>query len=377
MSLYESIASHDYPMFERLLSEGHDINAIYVYDGKTSLIPVDVTEEGLRSTPVVMATIVCASNGDDRFLRRLAEAGADVNTPTPEEVPPLEATVGRGSCENVAVRTLAELGADLNRVDRAGQHYLDRAIETRSALAFTALIESGADLRHSRRYTHDTAARRWVDVVAPAEYAVRRGDLGLLRKALDAGLRPDEAKEETFLCLACRNNYPELVRLLLERGADPNHVGRHDWHPPLSQAVGSGNPEIVRDLIAAGADAEPVKQKLLRSIKQKALRLEDMVSGRSPNIARLRLTLESGVSPDLAALTNAVHWGNAAALRELLRHCGNCCGTGRNSNNGIRYPFYSERFRMPRTARRSRMSFACCWTPVWKSTQTRRTARHR
>ena len=334
LTLYESIARHDYALFERLLAQGRDVNEVYVYDGKTSNLFVDDEHEGVRSIPVVIAATVCASDGDDRYLRRLAAAGADVNAPDPEGHTPLAAVVGSGPFADVAVRTLAELGADLYGRNRWGQTHLDQAIQWRYALAAVALLEAGFDRARARRYADDPEARHWLDVVAPAEYAVRRGDPGRLRKALGDGLRAEDVRGRTFslLALACRNDHPELVRLLLASGADPDYGGKMTSFAPLLQTK---DPRIVADLVAAGADVAAVRKHLPR--------LKDAVGAREPNVARLRLVLDverarrdeaaqyagtrsptlarlaqqERAAEDAAVLRGAVRAGNAWALREL------------------------------------------------------------
>lgn len=85
--------------------------------------------------------------------------------------------------------------------------------------------------------------------------ACAAGDIGALRELLDRD--PGLARERhqgggTGLHLAVR--YPDAVRLLLERGADPNARDAGDNALPLHFAAGSGQVESVRALLDAGSD---------------------------------------------------------------------------------------------------------------------------
>ena len=86
--------------------------------------------------------------------------------------------------------------------------------------------------------------------------ACATGDVDVLRDLLDR--EPDLARERnrqgsTGLHLAVR--HPDAVRLLLERGADPNARDTGDNALALHFAAGGGHVESVRALLDAGSDA--------------------------------------------------------------------------------------------------------------------------
>lgn len=85
--------------------------------------------------------------------------------------------------------------------------------------------------------------------------SARVGNLRLARKALAMGAQADtrDGHGRTALCLAAKNNHPEMIRLLVESGADINFklpYGR----TPIYQAIHYGSLETVKLLIDLGAD---------------------------------------------------------------------------------------------------------------------------
>jgi len=59
---------------------------------------------------------------------------------------------------------------------------------------------------------------------------------------------------ETLLMKACYSAKPEPVKYLLDKGLNPNSMFDDGSGNPLTIAIGNENPEIVRLLLAAGAD---------------------------------------------------------------------------------------------------------------------------
>jgi hypothetical protein len=86
--------------------------------------------------------------------------------------------------------------------------------------------------------------------------AARRGDLATVRTLLDAGV-PVDAKSEygaTALSFACDKGHTEVVKLLLERGADVNVADSFYEATPVVWAASNGHAEVVKLLVAAGVD---------------------------------------------------------------------------------------------------------------------------
>jgi hypothetical protein len=85
----------------------------------------------------------------------------------------------------------------------------------------------------------------------------REGDAEGLAAYVDAGVPVNltNDKGDSLLMLAAYHEHPAAVRVLLERGADPQRVNDRG-QTPLAGAVFKKSAEIVQLLVAAGADPD-------------------------------------------------------------------------------------------------------------------------
>jgi ankyrin repeat protein len=155
------------------------------------------------------------------------------------------------------LQQLLELGVPPDERDAKGRTLLARVCSKgyaslRPMPAFPVariLVESGADVnavdRHGQTPLMNSAGSGAADIAA------------LL---LSSGAEVDAATTDgqTALMIAAGKGYKEIAELLLEAGANPNARTRRELNNayPLSAAVASGNPELVKMLLDAGAVIE-------------------------------------------------------------------------------------------------------------------------
>lgn len=143
-------------------------------------------------------------------------------------------------------------------------------ILTASLVSFglLAVLASARLVRAAEPPPAADAALKIGDLSAPLLHAALVGDLAEVRRRLDAGDDIDSTVRGvpgTPLILAATAGHTDVVRLLLERGADPNLAERSRprldglARTALNGAARSGHTEIVRLLLDAGArvDAAP------------------------------------------------------------------------------------------------------------------------
>ncbi|NEM05159.1 ankyrin repeat domain-containing protein [Geodermatophilus normandii] len=177
-------------------------------------------------TPLHLAV----AQGREDVVRVLVDAGADLGARTGSGRTPLHVAVEHAPH---LVGVLTGLGA---AVDAPAAAYLDDADR------LAAELDGGAPLR-------DPAGGWDLLTVAAAGGAARA-----VRLLLDRGADPDGGAL-TAAAGACR---PDLVRVLLDAGAtvgrrDPD-TGRTALHEAVAAGPGGDAPEVVRLLVAAGAD---------------------------------------------------------------------------------------------------------------------------
>jgi ankyrin repeat protein len=242
-------------------------------------------------------------SGNWPAVRARLERGADLNTVSPKGITPLMVAAEAGDLEYV--QKLLERGAKINAYDSHWRTPVDWAAKAGQSITVIFLLHRGAAVAldssgvgkgprhwalqsgnlplHRELARREGLSRQMLDLCRdpkgplPLErrlrdlldrgaivnghdasgtalrWAAGRRDLEAAKLLLARNADPNFQVMATVLPLkeAVRTQDLAMARLLLERGADPNAPGLGP--PVLSMAARLGNPELTRELIAAGA----------------------------------------------------------------------------------------------------------------------------
>lgn len=152
----------------------------------------------------------------------MAQKGVDVNAPGRDGTPALHWLVRVDDLETASA--LIRTGADAKKPNRYGVTPLALAVSNGNAAMIRLLLESGAD-PNARDPQGDSALMT----------AARIGNLESIEALLKAGAVADATDpnfQQTALMVGVRANHLDVVRLLVERGANVNGKTRTGQTPP-------------------------------------------------------------------------------------------------------------------------------------------------
>jgi ankyrin repeat protein len=245
------------------------------------LYRVDPSVPGSKTTDSKYALSKAAKAGDADMCRLLIEFGANADG-SDDDKPLIHAVMSK---KREVVELLLEKGAGVDGMvgtDTFLNTPLIAAVELEDLEMAKFLVEKSASVDRAVTETQATAVtmaaregltdmvKRFIGAGADINRLAWKKEWNLLHTAfshpetlkvlLDAGIDIDlTTKDGTVLYLAAYNNRPELVRLLLSRGAKTEIRCREQNHwddnfTPLHAAAGYGYTTVVRALVESGAD---------------------------------------------------------------------------------------------------------------------------
>jgi len=278
-------------------------------------------------TPLHLAAV----NGNVGLIRELLDAGADANAVLPEGETVLMTAARTGSAESL--KLLLDRGAKVDARDKwFGETALMWAAAQNHGDAVGVLIARGApvDVRSNLQNTANRRAGQSILSLGnwtPLMYAARENaiDAGRALVKGGAGLNLVDLDGATALTIAIINAHYEFAAMLLDGGADPNVVDTEAGMGPLYAAVdmhrlavGHGRPnprpvgvmtavDLVKKLLERGADPN---RRLKKSILQRHHTAGDSALGegstpflraaKSGDIEMMRALVSGGADPKLA-----------------------------------------------------------------------------
>ena len=218
--------------------------------GKVRLLLEAGAEVGAQSELGRTALMIAARKaGTALILKSLLEKGADPNARDSRGVTAIMEAARAGDDESIEV--LIGYGADVNAVRNNGRTALMAAARSRRLSAAQALLDHGADVNVQAAKGPGSNSLDTALTMAAA-----RGVPDIVKALLQKGADTTAYNElgYTALMQAAYSDYvdAEAVRVLLAHGADV-HVKAKDGETPLSVAKMRGETAIVRLLQEAGA----------------------------------------------------------------------------------------------------------------------------
>jgi len=227
----------------------------------------------------VVPSAVDMRDSDIDMVRILLDAGGNPNVPDPKEkgLIPLERAVVKN--EKDIVRLLLSRGANPNGAAALSPplHYAIAVLEDPEMVSI--LLEGGAD----------------INVPDP----------------LREGILPLEQAARTWKT--------ETVRLILQRGADPNMMGTAYREPPFIVAVRSQVPEFIQAFIERGVNVNMVNNRDGTPAIHYAFAANTVVALRAAG-ADLNARNSKGETPLTASLKKKVNPFNRATVNALIEH---------------------------------------------------------
>jgi len=326
-----AIYRNDHYTVQRLLNSGIDVNCLG-------------SHPRYRHEHLTPAIMMAVESGNNYLVKQLLERGADPNQHEPANHYHTALGIAAENGHVDIVNSLLRGRADINALNSDGHTALHEALqhqvlyrEERRAV-IDALLAAGADPKQGKETMHAAVSTQNVEIVrqliahgadvneqtsnwykeTPLIHAAkicheRNKDAQNLLPIIDllikekADINQLSGRNETALGVGASNT--EVVKRLLAAGANPNPPINDSWDTPLIRACYAGNLETVDLLLAAGADPSKLgnaKRHLLTGAAK---------SGNAALVTRLQ---NLGIGDDGMALIRASEVGNIPTVERLL-----------------------------------------------------------
>lgn len=273
--LHKAVRFNDTQTIKVLLEENANPNA----PGKEGRTPLHIAVE----------------NGLPECISTLFKAGADANLADDSGISPLWFTsrVNDPRKRKVMVSQMLEQGADPTLEGTDEECLLSRFVskgwhaEAVQLINYGAYVDERAGasvslLELARQRSDDEMLEillsRGADGADLLDGALSDGDVGLLQLLFQYGVSLEargESEKESLIASSVRKSDLGLAELLLSNGADPDEKCK-EGQPPLHMAVAMRDPEMVRLLLEYGADpnirfARPVSKSFLKLTEKESM----------------------------------------------------------------------------------------------------------
>ncbi|XP_062909469.1 ankyrin repeat and KH domain-containing protein 1 isoform X7 [Mobula hypostoma] len=260
-SLAEACSDGDVNAVRKLLDEGRSVNE-HTEEGESLLclacsagyyelaqvllaVHANVEDRGIKGdiTPLMAA----ASGGYVDIVKLLLAHDADVNAQSSTGNTALTYACAGGFVD--VVKVLLKAGANIEDHNENGHTPLMEAASAGHVEVARVLLEYGAGINtHSNEFKESALT-----------LACYKGHLEMVRFLLDAGADQEHKTDEmhTALMEACMDGHVEVARLLLDSGAQVN-MPADSFESPLTLAACGGHVELAALLIERGANLEEV-----------------------------------------------------------------------------------------------------------------------
>ena len=243
---------------------------------------------------------VACANSSAAIVEKLLSAKADPNLGLPSGETPLMTAARTGKV--AAVKSLVAHGAQINVKEKLrGQTALMWAVSQRHPEVAKTLIEAGADIQARSKVrpsvlnvggdgNNSLTSSNPPDPIdveqggyTPLLFAAMQGDLESARLLVAAGADVNDTSPfgTSALVVAAHSGQGAVGRFLLEKGANPNAAAA--GYAPLHAAILLGDVELVKSLVAHGADPNaPLMRPTPYRRTSADLRLDKTLVGASP-----------------------------------------------------------------------------------------------